>query len=252
MTEEEKNINADLTERKEVEGTPDPAESGSGGAEPAEKEPAEKEPAEKEPAEKEPAEKEPAEKEPAEKEPAEKEPAEKEPAEKEPAEKEPERKPDAFFGAKGRERSGSEEIIERVVRIGRVSKVVKGGKNFSFNAIVVAGNGQGSVGIGFGKSNEVVGAITKGTADAKKNLRKIRLKENTIPHEVTGEFKAARVLLKPAGPGTGVIAGGTVRALCDAVGIKNILTKSLGSRNPVNVVKATMVGFLKLRSKRRG
>ena len=133
-----------------------------------------------------------------------------------------------------------------------MSKVVKGGKNFSFNAIVVAGNGQGSVGIGFGKSNEVVGAITKGTADAKKNLRKIRLKENTIPHEVTGEFKAARVLLKPAGPGTGVIAGGTVRALCDAVGIKNILTKSLGSRNPVNVVKATMVGFLKLRSKRRG
>lgn len=144
------------------------------------------------------------------------------------------------------------ESVERVVKISRVSKVVKGGKNFSFNALVIAGDGKGTVGIGLGKSNEVVGAITKGTSDAKKNFHKIKLQGDTIPHAITGRFKAAKVILKPAGPGTGVIAGGPVRALCDAVGIKNILTKSLGSRNPVNVVKAAMEGFLRLRLKRRG
>jgi len=145
-----------------------------------------------------------------------------------------------------------EETVERVVKINRVSKVVKGGKNFSFNALVVAGDGKGRVGIGFGKSNEVVGAIVKGTSEAKKNYRKINLMGDTIPHEIIGRFKATHVVLKPASPGTGVIAGGPVRAMCDAVGIKNILTKSLGSRNTSNVIKATMDGLSKLRLKRRG
>jgi len=144
------------------------------------------------------------------------------------------------------------EGVEKVIKISRVSKVVKGGKNFSFNAMVVAGDGKGSVGFGFGKSNEVVGAITKGTQEAKRSFKKINLKDDTIPHEIIGRFKASQVLLKPASPGTGVIAGGPVRALCDAAGIKNILTKSLGSRNAINVVKAAMDGFLKLRLKRRG
>jgi len=168
------------------------------------------------------------------------------------SEETPKEKKDTFFDEKRPGVETREEWIERVVKIGRVSKVVKGGKNFSFNALVITGDGKGRVGIGFGKSNEVVGAITKGTAEAKKSLKKIKLRGDTIPHEIIGKFKATSVMLKPAGPGTGVIAGGTVRALCDAVGIKNILTKSLGSRNPVNVVKATMDGFLRLRLKRRG
>ncbi len=149
-------------------------------------------------------------------------------------------------------RAGSIEDIDRVVKISRVSKVVKGGKNFSFSAMVVAGNGRGEVGIGFGKSNEVVGAIVKGTSEAKSNFHKINLKGGTIPHEITGRYKSSKVLLKPAGEGTGVIAGGSVRAVCDAVGIKDILTKSLGSRNAINVVKATLDGFLRLRLTRRG
>lgn len=150
------------------------------------------------------------------------------------------------------EDSSRAEIVEQVVKIKRVSKVVKGGKNFSFNALVVAGDGRGKVGIGFGKSNEVVGAILKGTNEAKSRFTKISLKNDTIPHQVIGRFKSTRVILKPAGPGTGVIAGGPVRAMCDAVGIKNILTKSLGSRTACNVVKATLDGFLKLRIKKRG
>ncbi|MFH1846423.1 MAG: 30S ribosomal protein S5 [Candidatus Omnitrophota bacterium] len=144
------------------------------------------------------------------------------------------------------------ELIERVVKISRVSKVVKGGKNFSFSALVVTGDGKGQVGIGFGKSNEVVEAIKKGVGKAKKSFIKINLTGDTIPHEVIGRFKASKVLLKPAGPGTGVIAGGPVRALCDAAGIKNILTKSLGSRNALNVVRAAVNGFKDLRLKRLG
>ena len=144
------------------------------------------------------------------------------------------------------------EYIERVVKINRISKVVKGGKNFGFNAVVVAGDGKGSIGIGLGKAKEVAEAIRKGSSTDKKNFHRVKMKGDTIPHEVIGRFKATRVLLKPAGPGTGVIAGGPVRALCDAAGIKNILTKSLGSRNSLNVIKATMDGFKKLRLQRRG
>ena len=144
------------------------------------------------------------------------------------------------------------ELTERVISINRVSKVVKGGKNFSFSALVVTGDGKGSVGMGFGKSNEVAEAIKKGSAKSKKALVKINLRGDTIPHEIIGKFKASKVILKPAGSGTGVIAGGPVRALCDAVGIKNILTKSLGSRNALNVIRATIDGFEKLRLKRRG
>lgn len=142
--------------------------------------------------------------------------------------------------------------VERVIVINRVSKVVKGGKNFSFNAVVVAGDGKGNVGVGIGKSKEVSEAITKGASKAKKNYYKVHLMGDTIPHEVIGTFKATRVLLKPAAPGTGVIAGGPVRALCDAVGVKNILTKCFGSRNPLNVLRAARKGFDQLRSTRRG
>lgn len=145
-----------------------------------------------------------------------------------------------------------DEFVETVVKINRVAKVVKGGKNFSFSALVVSGDAKGNVGIGFGKSNEVAEAIRKGSTEARKSFFKVNLKGDSIPHEVIGKFKATKVILKPAGAGTGVIAGGAVRALCDAVGIKNILTKSLGSRNPINVVKATIDGFDRLRLKRRG
>jgi small subunit ribosomal protein S5 len=153
---------------------------------------------------------------------------------------------------KSQEKKSDSGFVERVIKISRVSKVVKGGKNFSFSALVVTGDGKGSVGIGLGKSNEVVEAIKKGTAQANKSFMKVNVKDDTIPHETIGRFKASRVILKPAGPGTGVIAGGPVRAMCDAAGIKNILTKTLGSRNAVNVVKATEAGFKNLMLKRRG
>ncbi len=145
----------------------------------------------------------------------------------------------------------SSEVQERVVAINRVAKVVKGGRRFSFSALVVCGNGQGDVGFGTGKAGEVPEAIGKAGRIAKKSLQKMKLKENrTIPHQVTGTFGAAKVILIPASPGTGVIAGGPVRAVLEAVGIKDILTKCVGTTNPHNAVRATMDGLSQLIDRR--
>ena len=141
------------------------------------------------------------------------------------------------------------ELVDKVVHINRCAKVVKGGRRFSFSSTVVSGDLQGRVGVGMGKAKEVPEAIRKGTEKAHKNMVSISLRDDTIPHEVVGVSGGGKVVLRPAGPGTGVIAGGGVRAVLEAVGIKNILSKSLGSNNHRSMINATMDGLMKLRSK---
>ncbi len=144
------------------------------------------------------------------------------------------------------EQGRDKDFTEKLIKLNRVAKVVKGGRRFSFSAIVVVGDKAGSVGFGYGKANDVSEAIRKGVDRAKKNLMQIPLKRSTIPHEVIGEFKSARVLMKPAAPGTGIIAGGPVRAVMEVSGIHDVLSKSMGSQNAVNLVKAVFEGFSRI------
>ncbi len=148
-----------------------------------------------------------------------------------------------------RDRPG-DDFVEKVVAINRVAKVVKGGRRFSFSAIVVVGDGNGRVGMGIGRANEVPEAIRKGATIARGTMLSVPIRNGTIPHPLTTDFGAARVMMKPASPGTGVIAGGGVRAIMEAAGVRNVLTKSLGSNNVINVVRATMTGLQKLRDPR--
>ncbi|HOQ49693.1 MAG TPA: 30S ribosomal protein S5 [Candidatus Kapabacteria bacterium] len=140
------------------------------------------------------------------------------------------------------------ELRDKLVYVGRTAKVVKGGRRFNFSAIVVVGDGNGHVGYGLGKASEVVDAVTKATEAAKKNIHKVQLQGTTVPHEVIGKFGAAKVLIRPATPGTGVIAAGGVRAILELAGVQDVLTKSLGSSNPHNSIKATLRGLLAMES----